>query len=46
MVVRIWSEKMQLEKGDSLTKGYASVLWDCTRISMTQNNLQDCFTFG
>ncbi|MBA0845780.1 hypothetical protein Goarm_022277 [Gossypium armourianum] len=40
-VVRIWSEKTQLEKGDSLTKGYASELWDCARISMTQNNLQE-----
>ncbi|MBA0850524.1 hypothetical protein Goshw_000700 [Gossypium schwendimanii] len=40
-VVQIWSEKTQLEKGDSLTKGYASELWDCARISMTQNNLQE-----
>ncbi|MBA0626282.1 hypothetical protein Godav_003979 [Gossypium davidsonii] len=56
-VVQIWSEKTQLEKGDSLTKGYASELWDCARISITQNNLQEalvqfwnsaysCFTFG
>ncbi|MBA0881129.1 hypothetical protein Goshw_019863 [Gossypium schwendimanii] len=29
MVVRIWSEKMQLEKGDSLTEGYASELFYC-----------------
>ncbi|MBA0755039.1 hypothetical protein Gogos_019942 [Gossypium gossypioides] len=34
-VVQIWSEKTQLEKSDSLTKGYASELWDCARISMT-----------
>ncbi|MFQ6662052.1 hypothetical protein Gotur_029997 [Gossypium turneri] len=27
-IVRIWSEKMQLEKGDSLAKGYVSELWD------------------
>ncbi|MBA0602430.1 hypothetical protein Gorai_002610, partial [Gossypium raimondii] len=29
------------EKGDSLTEGYVSKLWDFTRISVTQNNLQD-----
>ncbi|MBA0635661.1 hypothetical protein Godav_025859 [Gossypium davidsonii] len=40
-VVQIWLEKTQLEKGDSLMKGYASELWDCARISMTQNNLQE-----
>ncbi|MBA0703145.1 hypothetical protein Goari_027374 [Gossypium aridum] len=44
--VRIWSEKMQLEKSDSLTKGYVSKLyvsklWDLTHISVTQNNLQE-----
>ncbi|MFQ6658637.1 hypothetical protein Gotur_027807 [Gossypium turneri] len=33
--------KMQLEKGDSLTKGYTSELWDFTCISVTQNNLQE-----
>ncbi|MFQ6626147.1 hypothetical protein Gotur_005203 [Gossypium turneri] len=38
-IVRIWSEKVQLEKGDNLTKGYVSELWDYTRISVTQNNL-------
>ncbi|MFQ6658639.1 hypothetical protein Gotur_027807 [Gossypium turneri] len=32
---------MQLEKGDSLTKGYTSELWDFTCISVTQNNLQE-----
>ncbi|MFQ6658793.1 hypothetical protein Gotur_027909 [Gossypium turneri] len=31
--VRIWSEKVQLEKGDSLAKGYALKLWDYTRIN-------------
>ncbi|MBA0742360.1 hypothetical protein Gogos_015426 [Gossypium gossypioides] len=40
-VVRIWSEKIQLEKGDSLTKGYTSELWDFTCINVTQNNLQE-----
>ncbi|MFQ6667900.1 hypothetical protein Gotur_033757, partial [Gossypium turneri] len=29
---------MQLEKGDSLTEGYTSELWDFTYISVTQNN--------
>ncbi|KAG8478665.1 hypothetical protein CXB51_028536 [Gossypium anomalum] len=38
---QIWSEKMQIEKGDSLTEGYVSVLCDFTRISVTQNNLQE-----
>ncbi|KAG8472110.1 hypothetical protein CXB51_036809 [Gossypium anomalum] len=40
-VVRIWSEKMQLEKGDSLAEGYTSELWDFTWISVTQNELQE-----
>ncbi|MBA0671789.1 hypothetical protein Goklo_024059, partial [Gossypium klotzschianum] len=35
------SEKTQLEKGDSLTEGYASELWDFTHISVTQNKLQE-----
>ncbi|MBA0710935.1 hypothetical protein Golax_010185 [Gossypium laxum] len=39
--VRIWSEKTQQEKGDNLTEGYMSELWDFTRINMTQNNLQE-----
>ncbi|KAG8485076.1 hypothetical protein CXB51_021651 [Gossypium anomalum] len=34
------SEITQLEKGDSLAKGYKSELWDYTRISVTQNNHQ------
>ncbi|MFQ6657378.1 hypothetical protein Gotur_027084 [Gossypium turneri] len=29
-IVRIWSEKVQLEKGDSLAKDYVSELWDYT----------------
>ncbi|MBA0844903.1 hypothetical protein Goarm_022885 [Gossypium armourianum] len=40
-IVRIWSEKVQLEKGDNLTKGYVLELWDYTRISVTQNNLRE-----
>ncbi|MBA0756080.1 hypothetical protein Gogos_021793 [Gossypium gossypioides] len=43
--VRVWSEKVQQEKGDSLVEGYASELWDFTRISVTQNTYS-CFTFG
>ncbi|MBA0798064.1 hypothetical protein Gohar_008699 [Gossypium harknessii] len=39
--VRIWFEKTQQEKGDSLTEGYMSELWDFTSIKMTQNNLQE-----
>ncbi|MBA0761951.1 hypothetical protein Gotri_024521 [Gossypium trilobum] len=39
--LRIWSEQIQQEKGDSLTEGYMSELWDFTRISVTQNNLQE-----
>ncbi|MFQ6636284.1 hypothetical protein Gotur_014092 [Gossypium turneri] len=33
-VVRIWSEKTQLEKGDSLMEGYTSELWDFTYITL------------
>ncbi|MFQ6635088.1 hypothetical protein Gotur_011073 [Gossypium turneri] len=39
--VRIWSEKTQQEKCDSLTEGYVSKLWDFTHINVTQNNLQE-----
>ncbi|MFQ6671342.1 hypothetical protein Gotur_035920, partial [Gossypium turneri] len=39
--VRIWSETTQHEKGDSLAEGYISELWDFTRISVTQNSLQE-----
>ncbi|MBA0567182.1 hypothetical protein Golob_011938 [Gossypium lobatum] len=55
VAVQIWSEKTQQEKGDNLTEGYMSELWDFTRISVTENNLQEfqywnsaysCFTFG
>ncbi|MBA0673019.1 hypothetical protein Goklo_024650, partial [Gossypium klotzschianum] len=42
-VVRIWLEKTRLEKGDSLSKGYRSELWDFTYIS---NFAYSCFTFG
>ncbi|MFQ6664941.1 hypothetical protein Gotur_031873, partial [Gossypium turneri] len=40
-IVRIWSEKVQLEKGDSLAKGYVSELWDYTRISLLYSNYGD-----
>ncbi|MBA0688926.1 hypothetical protein Goari_006686 [Gossypium aridum] len=33
--VRIWPEKIQQKKGDSLTEGYVSELWDFTRTSVT-----------
>ncbi|KAA3467008.1 disease resistance protein [Gossypium australe] len=39
--VRKWSEQTQLEKGDSLAEGHTSALGDYTRISVTQNNLQE-----
>ncbi|MBA0615201.1 hypothetical protein Godav_015369 [Gossypium davidsonii] len=41
--IQIWSEKTQQEKGDNLTKGYVSELWDFTRIS---NPTYSYFTFG
>ncbi|MBA0731333.1 hypothetical protein Golax_023070, partial [Gossypium laxum] len=45
--VRIWFKKTQ-EKGDSLTEGYMSELWDFTRINLAQywNPAYSCFTFG
>ncbi|MFQ6671621.1 hypothetical protein Gotur_036109 [Gossypium turneri] len=39
--VQTWSKTIQWEKGDSLAKGYVSELWDFTRISVTQNSLQE-----
>ncbi|KAG8503430.1 hypothetical protein CXB51_001594 [Gossypium anomalum] len=36
-----WSEKTQLEKGDSVTEGYTSELWDFTHINSTQNDFQE-----
>ncbi|KAG8482922.1 hypothetical protein CXB51_023980 [Gossypium anomalum] len=39
--VHRWSEQTQLEKGDSISVGYMSELSDYTRISVTQNNLQE-----
>ncbi|KAG8483216.1 hypothetical protein CXB51_022112 [Gossypium anomalum] len=30
-----WSEKTQLEKGDSVTEGYTPELWDFTRVNLT-----------
>ncbi|MBA0654331.1 hypothetical protein Goklo_021352 [Gossypium klotzschianum] len=41
VAILIWSEKTQQEKGDSIMEGYMSELWDLTRISVTQNNLQE-----
>ncbi|MBA0702259.1 hypothetical protein Goari_027248 [Gossypium aridum] len=35
------NSKIQQEKGDSLTEVYVSELWDFTRSSMSQNNLQE-----
>ncbi|MFQ6643784.1 hypothetical protein Gotur_018570, partial [Gossypium turneri] len=39
--LQTWSEATQREKGDSLAEGYVSKLWDFTRISVTQNSLQE-----
>ncbi|KHG18141.1 Nucleoside-triphosphatase THEP1 [Gossypium arboreum] len=39
--VHRWSEQTQLEKGDSIAMGYVSEMSDYTRISVTQNNLQE-----
>ncbi|MFQ6657370.1 hypothetical protein Gotur_027082, partial [Gossypium turneri] len=39
--VQTWAEITQREKGDSLAEGYISKLWDFTRVSVTQNNLQE-----
>ncbi|MFQ6662142.1 hypothetical protein Gotur_030048, partial [Gossypium turneri] len=39
--VQAWSETTQRGKGDSLAEGYVSELWDFTRISVTQNRLQE-----
>ncbi|MFQ6624443.1 hypothetical protein Gotur_004465 [Gossypium turneri] len=39
--IRVWSKKVQQKKGDSLVEGYVSELWDFTRISVTQNSLQE-----
>ncbi|KAG8500767.1 hypothetical protein CXB51_002792 [Gossypium anomalum] len=36
-----WSEKTQLEKGDSVTEGYTSELWDFTHINSMQNEFQE-----
>ncbi|MFQ6622358.1 hypothetical protein Gotur_003044 [Gossypium turneri] len=41
VAVQTWSETTQQEKGDSLAEGYVSELWDFTRISVTQNSLQE-----
>ncbi|KAG8500523.1 hypothetical protein CXB51_002676 [Gossypium anomalum] len=39
--VRMWSEKIQLEKDDSLAGGSTSELGDFTRINVTQNEFQE-----
>ncbi|MBA0881738.1 hypothetical protein Goshw_014230 [Gossypium schwendimanii] len=39
--VQIWAWTTQREKGDSLTERYALELWDFTRISVVQNDLQE-----
>ncbi|KAG8478985.1 hypothetical protein CXB51_028890 [Gossypium anomalum] len=39
--VHRWSEQTQLEKGDSIAMGYMAELSEYTRISVTQNNLQE-----
>ncbi|MBA0637381.1 hypothetical protein Godav_025214 [Gossypium davidsonii] len=39
--VQAWSKTTQRGKGDSLAEGYVSELWDFTRISVTQNSLQE-----
>ncbi|KAG8491473.1 hypothetical protein CXB51_014660 [Gossypium anomalum] len=39
--VHRWSEQTQLEKGDSIAVGYMSELSEYTRISVTQNNIQE-----
>ncbi|KAG8497195.1 hypothetical protein CXB51_008575 [Gossypium anomalum] len=51
-----WSEKTQLEKGDSVIEGYTSELWDFTHIKVDKHLLRamvqfwnpaySCFTFG
>ncbi|MBA0575177.1 hypothetical protein Golob_024440, partial [Gossypium lobatum] len=52
MVVRIWSEKMQLEKDDSLTEGYAplpNIKVDkhlFLALAQFWNPTYSCFTFG
>ncbi|KAK5845344.1 hypothetical protein PVK06_001516 [Gossypium arboreum] len=39
--VHAWSEKLQLEKRDSLAEGYTSELQNFTRINVTHNELQE-----
>ncbi|KAA3482730.1 227 kDa spindle and centromere-associated protein-like protein [Gossypium australe] len=36
--VHVWSERMQLEKGNSIADWYVSELWDFTGINTTQND--------
>ncbi|MBA0783504.1 hypothetical protein Gotri_001209 [Gossypium trilobum] len=39
VAVRIWFEKRQQGKGDNLTKGYMSELWDFTYIKKRSTSL-------
>ncbi|MFQ6663981.1 hypothetical protein Gotur_031272 [Gossypium turneri] len=39
--IRTWAKMTQRKKGDSLAERYVSELWDFTRVSVTQNNLQE-----
>ncbi|MBA0876754.1 hypothetical protein Goshw_022356 [Gossypium schwendimanii] len=55
-IVRIWPEKVQLKKGDSLAKDYVLELWDYTHVKVDErlfqafvqywNSAYSCFTFG
>ncbi|MBA0671730.1 hypothetical protein Goklo_024605 [Gossypium klotzschianum] len=40
-VVQTWSETTHRKKDHSLAEGYVSKSWDFTRISVTQNSLQE-----
>ncbi|MFQ6637113.1 hypothetical protein Gotur_013154 [Gossypium turneri] len=40
-VIRIWSDKTQEKKGDSLMEGYMSELWDFTHISLFYRDYGD-----
>ncbi|MFQ6645139.1 hypothetical protein Gotur_019131, partial [Gossypium turneri] len=47
--VRIWSEKLQQEKVDSLTDGYVSELWDLTHLVLAHPDIKkrvDVFALG
>ncbi|MBA0731035.1 hypothetical protein Golax_022444 [Gossypium laxum] len=44
--VQIWAETTQQKKGDSLTEGYVSKLWDFIPLAQYWNPTYSCFTFG